>query len=434
MNPRLSLAAAGFLVLPLSAQVAEWPQFMGPDRTAVVPALDTKFAWGDDGPEVLWRTETGPGYGGVAIKDGQVFLLDRVPGEMDLLRVIDLETGEDLWDFGYEAPGRLQFPGSRTVPAVTDDMVFTVGGQGRVLAVGREARDVAWEVDLEEIYGGELPMFGWSGSALVVGDTVIVTALGADVGLIAFDAKTGEERWITEGVGRSHSTPALLTLLGKQQIVFLSTTYQTSGQDEAAPTTISSYDPEDGTLLWRTETLLTRLPIPPPVQIDDERFFVTGGYRSGSTLLRITQEEGEYEFEELFHIARGSQVHAPVLHDEHLYLVVNENWNHTRRLKAEGGLLCLGLDGVEKWRTGEKPFFGRGNLLLAGDKLIAQDGENGTLRVMPATPDGFSVLAEANLFGLGPDERRDHEMWAPMAMTDGLLVLRSQEELICVRP
>ena len=405
----------------------DWPQFQGPNVTAKVEAVASSFDWGETGPEVLWRTDVGPGFGGPSVRDGKVYLLDREVGVLDYLRVIDLASGEDEWDVSYEAPGRLQYQGSRTVPAVTDTHVVCVGGLGQVTAVSLEEQDIAWTAHLEEDYGGLMPMFGWSCSPVIVDDLVIVTALGEDVGLVAFDLATGEERWVTETVGHSHSTPALLTLKGKEQLVFLSTMYPTSGRDQAAPTTISSFDPQDGTLLWRDETLLTRLPIPPPIQVDDEHFFVTGGYRGGSTLLSV----GDGGVEEVWHVERGAQVHAPILFEDHFYVIVNENWNHPRNRKEEGGLACYSKDGKEVWRTKADPFFGRGNMFLAGDKLVIQDGENGILRIVPATPEGFSIVAESNVFEI--TDRRDHEMWAPMALSGGRLLLRSQEELICVK-
>jgi len=425
------LVCSWFAQVAPPVERADWPQFLGPRGTNHAELPGARFAWPEKGPEVLWRVPIGAGYGGAAVRDGEVFLLDRDEGEGDLLRVFALADGKELWSEGYEAKGRLQFPGSRTVPAVREDSVYTVGGFGQVYCFDRKSHEVKWSADLAEVYGGELPMFGWSCSPLLFEDLVIVTALGPDVGLVAFDRKTGAEAWVTETVGYSHSTPALLNLLGRPQIVFLSTLFQTGGQDEAAPTTISSFDPKDGALLWRTETPLTRLPIPGPVQIDEQRFFVTGGYRGGSTLLSIQHKDGAYSFETLFHIERGAQIHPPLLHDGHLYVLVNENWNNERNRRAEGGLLCLGLDGKERWRTGDAPFFGRGNALLAGDHLLIQDGHSGVLRAVRATPEGYRPVGEANVFGV--EDTRDHEMWAPMALAGGRLLMRSQEELVCLR-
>lgn len=425
----LPLLAATLLVA--APAQTDWPHFLGPAGTNRAVEAGFTFDWKARPPEVVWRTEIGVGFGGVAVQGEEVFLLDRDTGEGDLLRVFDLATGEERWIAGYPAPGRLQFPGSRTVCAVRDDFVYTVGGFGHVAAFDRATQELAWQVDLAETYGGELPMFGWSNSPLVFEDLVIVSALGADVGMLALDRKTGEEVWTTPTVGYSHSTPVLLELLGEPQILFLATLYQGSGQDESAPTTISSYDPRTGDLLWRGETELTRLPIPPPVKIDDERFFVTGGYRGGSSMMKLTRKDGKVEVETLYHLERGAQVHPPILHEGHLYVLVNENWNDPRNRRAEGGLMCLSLDGKELWRTGDAPYFGRGHMMLVGDHLVIQDGLSGILRVARATPAGYQQVAEANLFGT--EDTRDHQMWAPMALAGGRLLMRSQDELLCVR-
>lgn len=425
----ISVLVSVCLGLAGQTPATDWPRFQGPERTGKVAAIPSDYDWGDDGPGVLWMGEVRAGYGGVSVKDGEVYVLDR-DNSGDILRVLDLETGEEKWSSGYEAPGRVTFPGTRSVPAVEEKFVYTMGAFGQVTCFDRADGEIVWQIDMTEVYGGEQPVFGWSGSPLVVDDKVVMTVLGRDIGLVAVDAETGEEVWVTESVGYSHSTPVLLNLLGERQLVFVSHANPGSGQDQAAPSIISAFDPEDGEPLWQTETMLTRLPIPGPVQVDDQRFFLTGGYRAGSTMMKISNEGGDYTFEELFHIDRGAQVHQPILHGEHLYLIVNENWNDSRSRRKEGGLLCLDLDGKEIWRTKDDPYLGRGNVILAGDHLLVQDGYNGTLRVVPATPEGYAPLAEVNLFAV--EDERDHNMWAPMALAGNLLLMRSQEELLCV--
>ena len=308
--------------------------------------------------------------------------------------------------------------------------MYACGGFGAVVCVDRKSHEVVWECDMEELYGGERPSFGWAASPLVVGDKVIVTPLGEEIGLVALDRFTGEEAWVTETVGHSHSTPVLVELHGKPQIVFLSTAVSGTGEDASAPTMLSSFDPEFGELLWRAEVELTRLAIPPPVQIDAEHLFLTGGYRGGSSLVRVAGGGSDETVDVLFHLERGNQLHPPLLHDGHLYGLVNENWNNERARRKEGGLMCLGLDGEEKWRTGDDPFFGRGNVIMAGDHLLVQDGFNGVLRVVKATPAGYTQVPEANVFGIEDDD--DHEMWAPMALASGFLIMRSQEEMLCI--
>lgn len=429
-TPFLQDSAPATAATPAVAS-ADWPHFLGPNRDGTAPRIESDFAWGEDGPEELWRLEIGRGYGGAAIRDGRVFLFDRDGTHGDMLRVLDIESGEELWGDGYPAEGRLQFQGSRSVPAVDEERVYTTGGFGQIAAFDRGEQRLAWMHDMEEVFGGLAPMFGWSSSPVLVDELVIGTALGEDVGLVAFDRATGDEVWVTEGLGYSHSTPTVMELLGERFLVFLSTETSASGTDRAAPTRVTGLDLEDGSIAWQFVTTLTRLPIPPPVRIDDARFFLTGGYRSGSTMIGVSKEDGKYAFEELWHIDRGAQVHTPLQLDDHLYVIVNENWNHMRRNKAEGGLLCLGLDGEEVWRTGEEPFFGRGSAILAGEHLVVQDGDTGFLHVIQASPEAYIEVARADLFGVS--DRRSNEMWAPLALSGRLLLLRSQEELVCVR-
>lgn len=425
----LALPLALSLLSTQAAPATDWPHFGGPNRDNRVPDIGSTFEWGEDGPEVLWRVATGPGYGGAAVLGGEVFLFDCELGEADVLRVFSLETGAELWSQAYEAKGRLAFPGSRSVPSVTEDAVYTSGGFGHVTCFDRKTREIRWSEHLRETYGGEDPGFGWSSSPLILGDAVVFSPLGAEVGLVALDRKSGEELWVSEGVGLSHSTPALLTLLGEPQLVILATAAQPTGNEEAAPMTITSIDPKSGATRWRHDMTLSRLPIPAAVQVDEQRLFVTGGYRGGSTLLRAARKDGKVVLEELFHCERGAQVHLPLLHGEHLYLLANENWNETSNRRAEGGLVCLGLDGKERWRTGDAPYFGRGNALLAGDYLLIQDGYDGRLRVVRASPEGYQQVAEAKPFG---DSSRNGQMWAPMALSGRRLLLRSQEELVCL--
>jgi len=419
-----------FALLLSSNAATDWPHFQGPDRNGHAPAPAQPLDWDKRPPKVLWRVESGPGYGGASVVGGEVFMLDREVEESDTLRVFDLDTGAELWNASYAAPGRLSFQGTRSVPSVSGDLVFTVGGQGQVTCFSREKQALVWSAHLENDFRGEIPAFGWSGAPLLIDELVIVCPQGEETGLVALDRETGEVVWDTPGIGYSHSSPALVELLGKQQLLMLSTDQSASGRDQAMPTTVTSFDPFSGNVLWTTVTTLTRLPIPYPLQIDSERFFLTGGYRGGSTMMRIKQSDDGYEFEELFHIDRGAQIQQPLRLDDHLYVLVNENWND-RRNRKEGGLLCLSLGGEEVWRTGDQPHFGRGNAVMVGRQLLVQDGSSGVLRLIDPSPEGYKPIGTFDPYEFGDD--KDHQIWAPIAISGERALLRSQEALVCVR-
>ena len=96
--------------------------------------------------------------------------------------------------------------------------------------------------------------------------------------------------------------------------------------------------------------------------------------------------------------------------------------------EREDGLLCVTLDGKVLWRTTDTdglPTFERGNLLFADGLIIALHGKRGTLHLIKPSPDGYKELAKAKLFS-------GSKMWAPMALSQGKLLVRNQRELKCV--
>ncbi|MEZ6015335.1 MAG: PQQ-binding-like beta-propeller repeat protein [Planctomycetota bacterium] len=413
-----------------------WKERRGILEWVAAPEQDytTEFELGQDygrqGADLtpIWRVALEPGYGGAAIDGDEVFVLDREVGVADTLRVFDLWSGQERWRFRYDAPGRLEFPGSRTTPAVTATHVYLLSSFGHVHCIDRASHEVTWSCRLED-FGGALPDFGWAATPLVLGEVVVLPALGAAVGLVALDVVSGREVWRTSGLGSSHSTPVVLDLLGERHVVFLSAEEQGRGQDSAVPMTVSAFAPDSGKLLWRATPSGSSVPIPPPVAVDDHRIFVTGGYGGGSTLLSI-EKSGDYVVREVFHVDKGAQLHPPVVLDGYLYLLANENRNDSRVRRHLGGLVCYDLEGNELWSTGDAPYMGRGHMLRVGRHLLIQDGLSGFLRFVRAAPDGYHQVFTANAFESPPKDRR--RMWAPMARAKGTVVVRGERELACI--
>ena len=150
-------------------------------------------------------------------------------------------------------------------------------------------------------------------------------------------------------------------------------------------------------------------------------------------MLSVKKSGTNFEVKELWTTQKGSQVHPPFVVDEHLYFLANENSNHkTSTRRKKGGLVCYDLEGNELWSTGNEPFMGRGASLYADGILIIQDGENGILRLVEPSSKGFKLLAEANVFGTDPGSKKDLRYWSPLALSDGMLLMRGQNKLLCV--
>ena len=127
-----------------------WNQYLGPDRNATVQDADILRSWGENGPKELWSFDLGEGYGGASIYDNEVFVLDREKGVKDILRCIDFTTGKELWSYSYEAEGELSYAGSRSVPTVDDDYIWSIGPHGDFYCIDKESHLPVWNHQLKE--------------------------------------------------------------------------------------------------------------------------------------------------------------------------------------------------------------------------------------------------------------------------------------------
>jgi hypothetical protein len=85
----------------------------------------------------------------------------------------------------------------------------------------------------------------------------------------------------------------------------------------------------------------------------------------------------------------------------------------------------MSMAGEVKWKTGQEPAFVRGGAILAEGLLLATDGSKKLYLIEP-DPAGLKVLASAELMESGQN-------WAPLALSDGRLVIRDQKKLIVVQ-
>jgi len=415
-----------FLLLPA---LAHWPNYLGTgydgnaDGTKLVDEIDQSI-------QALWKVDVGPGFGGASIVGSEVFILDRIAGEQDVLRVFDLNTGDELYRIAYDAPGRLPFNGARSVPTVKGDFVFTSGGFGHAACFSRKTRALVWMHDLVKEFGGEVPRFGYATHPLVYGALVIYAPLGKDIGLIAFNQSDGEVAWKTGGLYSSTSSPVIHRLNGIDQCLFMSSsTAGTPSKDGLRY--LTSFDPTNGELLWRFDGFDAGNPIPAVAVLDDDRLVLTAGYDAGTAILKVLKTGDDWTIESQATLAKGSQLHTPIQFEDHIYLIVNENSNlRPRSALKEGGLMCMTRNGEVKWRTGDHPNFGRGGMVLADGKLIIQDGNSGTIHLVKPNPEAYQELGQANVFGT--DDSTDHQMWAPPAVSGGFLLVRSQDLLQCI--
>lgn len=412
-----------FLVLPCLigpwAAYADWPQFGGPDRNNISRETGLARTWPSKGPKVLWSIALGAGYGSPSVRDGEVYLLDRPDQKTDVLRCLSLETGEELWNFSYEAPGSVSHDGSRTAPTIDEQHVYTVGLLGHMHCIDRKTRQPLWSKNLLSDFGVSLPRWGVVQAPSLYKDLVIVAPQAPEAFVVAMKRDSGEVVWKTPSLGNpGYSTPVIVTLCGVDQAVMISASDRTGAKDGL----VAGISLEDGSILWAYDGFQCRIPIPYATVLPDDRLFITGGYKAGSAMIQVRRENGLFSVTELFKTdACGSQIQQPLFYDGHLY--VNSNSN-----EREDGFMCLTLDGQVKWKSRESWFsmsFERGPLLLADGLIFNLDGKKGVLCLIEPSPEGYRELAQVNLLG-------GREIWAPMALSQGKLLVRNQSEMKCL--
>jgi len=424
MKNRLFLAVFTLLFMSCSQQKSNnWPQYLGPHRNATVSDAGIQSKWPENGPDKVWEFRLGPGFGGVAVFNNEVFVLDRVKGESDVLRCIDLETGNEIWNHAYEAEGELPYPGSRSVPVVDENFVWCVGPHGHFHCIDKKTHLTVWMHNLLSDYGGELNTWGFSVSPLVSGDLVIVAPQGEKAGVVAYNKFSGEVVWESRRLTgyRFHVSPIIGNYGGTEQVIMTSSCVKGDGftTDE-----VVAFEVQTGKELWSYKGFDSFACIAPPIAVDDKHLLLTSCayqdvYEPVTILLEVNTDGETFSFKELFRTEEaGCKMHPPIVIDQHIYL--NSNGR-----PAE--MVCLNWQGKRCWSKESAPGFDLGSIIQIDNRIINQNGKNGDLHLIDPSPDAYKEVGKAEFFTM-----KNAQAWAPMAYANGKLLARDNEKLVCV--
>ncbi|MGE5419373.1 MAG: PQQ-binding-like beta-propeller repeat protein [Chloroflexota bacterium] len=417
----IAILAVSILCQGINAQ--DWPQYLGQDRNSTSPQKGILRSWPAQGPEVVWSANVGIGFGGPVVKDGKVYLLDRDDKAGDKLRCFDMNNGKELWSFSYEAPGSVMFPGSRSVPAIDGNRIYSVGPYGQFYCVDINTHKPVWNKNIWSDYGGgEIPRWAVTQCPLIYGDLVIVAPQAPQAGVVAFEKLTGKVKWTTPSLGATgYVSPALLKVGNENHIVMI-TASQGRGSS-ASGGKVVGIEPLSGKVLWEYSNFQCGIPVPSAVDAGEGRALISGGYEAGTCLIKITKKaDGAYNVAELFKTKEfGAHTQPPVLANGNFYAQYSTN-------ERKDGLVCMGMDGTIKWKTMRNPLFDKGGMIFADGLLIMTDGMKKLYLIEPDAA-AFKPVASADLLKTGNATQN----WAPLALSNGRLIIRDQERLLCVK-
>jgi outer membrane protein assembly factor BamB len=185
------------------------------------------------------------------------------------------------------------------------------------------------------------------------------------------------------------------------------------------PIGVAAVRASDGKVLWKYAHAC-KIPIPNVTVLGGGRLFITGAYLAGSAIIQASQDGGKWTVKELASINQmGGHCHPGLLWQDHLYLLCNIN-------ERSDGMVCFDLAGKVVWQTRKDPNLDKGGSILTADGLIyIMDGRTGDLYIVQPSPEGFKSLGSAKLLG-------GKEIWGPLALAEGKLVIRDQSQMKCV--
>lgn len=409
------------LLVCITGVLAEdWPQYLGPNRNSTSDQKGLLRAWPPNGPEVLWTVAVGIGFGGPVVKDGKVYLLDRDDEVGDSLRCLDLSNGNDLWNFAYEAPGSVMYPGSRSIPTLDGNKIYSCGPYGDLYCLDINTQKTIWNKNVWKDFGGDqIPRWAITQNPLIYGDLLILASQAPQAGVVAFEKRTGNVKWTTPSLGPTgYVSPSIVVVSGQDHLVMVTASGGRRGESGSGGKVVG-IDPLTGRILWEYTNWQCRIPVPSAVDAGEGRVLITGGYRAGAAMIKVEKKaDGSYGVTELYKTVEfGAHTKPPILHNGYFYIQYSTN-------ERKDGMVCMSLDGKIQWKTGTSPVFDKGSSILADGLLLSTDGRRSLYLIEP-DPSAFKPLASVRLL-------EGNQNWAPLALADGKLLIRDQNHLKCL--
>jgi outer membrane protein assembly factor BamB len=407
------------------AAAADWPQWRGPSRDGVwnEQGLVEKFA----APQLAlkWRAPISNGYSGPTVAGGRVYVTDRLrePRQQERVHCLNAETGRPVWTHVYDAPyGGVGYPdGPRASVTIHDERAYALGAVGHLHCLDAATGKVLWSKVPDRDYEVRLPVWGISAAPLIHEDLVILHIGAADNACVmAFDRKTGQERWRALEDGPAYSAPILVTQADRKVLVCWTADR------------VVGLDPASGKLHWAQPFPSRQVPIAiaTPV-IHNDLMFLTSFYQ-GSLMLRLKQDSPTVEKvwerrgqNERSTDALHSIISTPIILGEHIYGV--DSYGELRCLDAKTGERVWESDKAvprARWATI--------HFVKNGDR-VWMFNERGELIISRLSPQGYEEISRAHLIKptMGQLPERGGVCWSHPAFAGGHVFARNDEELVC---
>ena len=353
--------------------------------------------WATKAPKLLWRQPVGAGWAGFAVSGDFAITLEQ-RGKEEQVIAYELQTGRPRWSHRdpvlHDSP--LGGLGPRGVPAIDAGQVFALGATGILNALDLRSGRLLWSRNILKDNNSAEPEWGVAISPLVHEGQVIVAAGGSPgKALVAYDRHTGEPVWAAGNGVLAYSSPVLMTLAGREQIVMLN------------KGTVAGHDPNTGAELWTHEVPSEQPRAAQPLQVSANRVLFSIGYGIGSRVFELGTTEAAG-------LAAKLMWATPRLKSKFANMILHEGSVYGL---DDGVFVCLDAEtGERRWKEGR---FGHGQLILAGKHLLVHT-ETGEVVLVEPNPERLIEVARFRAL--------DGKTWNPPAFAAPILLVRNDLE------
>lgn len=351
------------------------------------------------GFKLRWKKKIGSGYSSVVVADGKVITM-ATDGKQDFVICLDQKDGSPIWDFPMEPifkGSNGSFDGPISTPVIQGNTVFCLSARGKLFAFDLQSGSKKWQRDFVKEEKATQPLYGFSTTPVISGNTLCVLA-GAEKGsLVGLDLATGTTKWHAASGAVASQIPLVTQLAGQELVI--------------APIgrSVFGVKPATGKVVFEFKHNGSNGSAMMPVPFDQNKLLLTND-DSFSKAFKIEPADNGFNTSEFWSDRSIKNTYnVPVAHNGRLFA-------YSTRI-----LTCVDQKtGKPLWKS-RKP--GDGFLISVDNHLVIVT-KKGSVHLAKLNAEKYEELARTKVF--------ENLVWAIPAYANNAIFVRSLGEIACV--